>query len=174
VNQGTAVVSTSTGSLKLTTTATDTADSWKLRCYTAPSTPWTLTVYMRASVPAANYSGVSIGWRNSSNGNWLAPYYDYESGFGYNVGVNSGSGNTVVANVIGRISRSLAPWQRITDNGTTLTSSLSDDGTNWTQIYSESRTARITSGPNQIWIGVNPRNSAGGIPTLEILSWKVT
>lgn len=52
-------------------------------------------------------------------------------------------------------------WLRIEDDNTDLNFSISADGVNWMEIYTESRTAFMAGGPDQVGFGGNANTSAG-------------
>lgn len=69
-----------------------------------------------------------------------------------------------------------ARWFRLSDNGTNLTYSTSGDGQNWMQLFTESRTAYLLQGPDQIGFFAATQNTA--TPNLDVpvtvLSWLQT
>lgn len=60
-------------------------------------------------------------------------------------------------------------WTKIVDNNTNLIFSLSSDGIEWTQIFSESRTTFMSGAPNQFGLSSNNGSNGSGLDGLTRL-----
>jgi hypothetical protein len=149
----------------------------------APSPPWVFT----ASVIAGNHT-LDTNWcgiciRESGTGKIIIAFVRGSNDSGYEgvdqIGVAywsdpdtvvSNPGNATAFNTVGRN----AQWIRITDNNTNIICEFSNDGINWTQFYSASRTAIMSGGPDQLGIFVGCEASAAYKTSLIVTHWSET
>ena len=178
VNQGTATVSASTGSLILTAPGTGTGYNAVCRVKSAPSTPYTITAYMHATLVLKQWPGYGLLFRESSSGKLHT----------FGVGIfTTGTGlavRSVKATNATTFSADYTPdigldrplltqprWLRIADDGTNRILSLSDDGVNWLVVHSIGRTDFMTA--DQVGFFAITENA--GTPNLgvqlTVMSW---
>jgi hypothetical protein len=167
VNQGSATISTTNSSMYLSC-APDAADSQKLYVRTAPSVPYSVDFGFFPFMFFANYPSCGVGFRESTSGklylfgpqsNGLGTglvylqrsYYTNETTF------SSDSGGTY-----GNPWALIPMFYRLSVDSTNYTVYQSNDGINYLQFFQESKTAFMSSGPDQIFIYVNPRNTTFG------------
>lgn len=149
----------------------------------APTPPWVFT----ASVIAGNHT-LDTNWcglcvRESGTGKIIIAFVRGSNDSGYEgvdqIGVAywsdpdtvvSNPGNATAFNTVGRN----AQWIRISDNNTNLICEFSNDGINWTQFYSASRTALLTGGVDQIGIFVGCEAAAAYKTSLIVTHWSET
>ncbi|MHC4301286.1 MAG: hypothetical protein ACYS7Y_28795 [Planctomycetota bacterium] len=148
VNQGTSTLTDyNSGGVALYLPAGAT-DSVRIYKRTAPSTPYTITAMVRGFLPSADGS-FGIGFRESSTGKLLTMVQDVTGVTAQKwtnpttFSANAGNAYTPFA---GRV------WVRIADNATNLITSISHDGINWTQTFSEGRTVFMAGGPDEVCI----------------------
>jgi len=175
LNQGTATVSNVANNSLTITGPADSANSYKCYVRSAPATPWILDTAFLFNTAMANYATVGIVAVESSTGK----FYSY--GFQFN-----GQGNSLPWFVQSKYTNTTTfssdagfypyglnqnPMRlRFTDNGTLFTMAYSNDGITWVTMFSESRTAWLATGVNQIGLTVCPRN-ASYPAVLNLLSW---
>jgi hypothetical protein len=144
----------------------------QIRYMTAPATPYTITTGFLAHYWQYNYSSVGIGWRSSSgqfatgnvgwNNGWVFRPYKWNSAISY----NSDYGQIPIppAMVHGPII-----WLQMFDNGTNRGWNFSSNGTNWTNIRTDSRTDFCS--PDNVMFCWGDLSAQVGI---TLLHWSVT
>lgn len=185
VNQGSASVSTTHGSLILSDGAGSGTDNLRLRVKTIPSAPYTATMAIIPLLPfPSNFNACGICLRDSGTGKIItfglaSDSTQFASGQVLSAikwnSATSFSGfytltPTIAANYAAANTLMLGPclWLQIVDNNTNRLLKISNDGINFQQLHSVSRTDFIT--PDQIGFFVNPNNASFGV-TLDVLSW---
>lgn len=184
---GTATVTTGTyGDMVLTLPKT-TTNSLQIRgrFITAPSTPYLITIKMKAFLGGNSGAGAGLYFRDSGGGKIVAfalyttnnpttwgfavSQYTNYSTFSSNPTLNTLAGNGDY-------------WMRVKDDGTDLTCWLSPDNSTFIKIHTEARHSWLAAGPDEVgWFG-----NAGGLDyvaggvagdteaTVQLLSWKQT
>lgn len=168
VNQGGASVSTTNGGIFLSAPASSSV-SYRCRVKSAPSTPYTITAAFLAGIPNVNYQDAGLLFRESGTGKMV--HWKVNSALGAAVS-RSTNATTFSSNVfwVGIFNTQPLFW-RIADNATNLIFSLSFDGQNFIDLYSESRTAHMAGGPNQVGFFTNDQTNVRPA-NLTLLSWK--
>ena len=173
VNQGTASVVTTNGGITLTMPGTGSSTNAALRVATAPSTPYTITVYFAHSILFnKQFTRMGLVFRESSTGKFVSMLLTdgtlYFTKWNSATAISADYSNFAVAQTIN--------WYQITDDGTNLIFRVSGDGINFQQIETRARTNFLAGGPNQIGFLVSANNQ--GTPnfdaTTTLLSWKQT
>jgi hypothetical protein len=177
VNQGAASVDTTNGGIFLLAPAS-TTDQLRIRKKAAPATPWTLTIAFQPFAFDANFLVCGIILRESSTSKLISLDYGYSSTTMIEVekftNETTFSSQTAVKNIGAweSINPSLLVYLRVTDNGTNLIYGYGIDGVHFRTLLTESRTAHMAGGPNEIGFGCNASNAT--IDTgMWLWSWKV-
>jgi hypothetical protein len=172
VNQSTATTSAVAGGMQLIGAAS-TGHSLNMLVKAAPSAPFTLSALIQNRQLKHNYPACGIVVRNSASG-----LTDFMKEFGNTTGVMSvaierytsptAAPTTPVPSdpnpaTFGRI------WVRIVDNGSSRTTSISDDGAYWQQIVTHSGASYFAA--DQIGIGCSSWTS-NKRPQMALWSWK--
>lgn len=166
VNQGTASLIASGGTLTLRALNNQGTHDYKLRVKTAPGTPWTLDVacYFNGSTEQNEFGGVLV--RESSTGKLILFAVGCVAGSNLGVRVQNMDSPTVRAFPTSAATFwqniSSVCWFRVNDDGVNLTWSYSLDGVDYTQFFQASRTAFLAGGANQIGFFVQGANSIRG------------
>lgn len=171
VNQGGASVITTNGGIHLSA-PTNASQGWRIRKKSSPSTPWTLTVWFIPLMLNVSFHRVAVMFRQSSDGKLVTFEYSFNaSDQTPELVVNKWTSATAFsANyaLVGVQSSNLV-CLRIADNATNRICSFSQDGTNFLQIHSVSRTDFLTA--DEIGFGADPNNATYGCG-LTVVSWK--
>ena len=173
-NCGSCTFSTAAGYPYLQTSG---ANSNELQYRTAPSTPYTVTLntlMMFTDGTSGGTAGLTIGFRDGTG-----KLVDFRTGMFssvctfaiglWNSSTSLSSQPVVTQNsTICSTTTNADMWYQLADNGTTLSIAYSVDSIHFSQIYSASRTAWLSSGPTQLFFGGN-----SGIPLrINLFSWK--
>jgi hypothetical protein len=179
VNQGSASLVTANGGLVLVGSATGSGANLQGRVKTAPSAPYTITAFIKATTFNKAFNGYGLWFRESGTGE--IHVFDVLCS-------TSGSGVVSGARVLRSSKYTNATtfsadyqvlsyyheinWMRIADDNTNRVCSISSDGVNWTQVHSIGRTDFLTA--DQVGFFVSSENSAvpNLAPTLSLFSWK--
>jgi hypothetical protein len=166
VNQDTATAATYCNAVVMTATAKSAADSWEMLVKTAPTIPYSFTVHMSDLTNTIIVTGTKIFHsgiviRESSSGklkcfgiygdgqktgtSQAVAIYDFSSPTAWAATILETAGQNLNFNNV---------WFRVINNNTNRLYFISRDGINFTQVYSEEKTAYMTE--NQIGISVNP------------------
>jgi hypothetical protein len=174
VNQGSATLADSGDGLYMEApTTNDNAHNQRIAVITAPSTPWSLTVCFFINYGATydtwDYFGLVA--RESGTGElytWRSLPWFGKSVQHYN---SPTSINTTL--VTEDVTRAYS-WFCITDDGTDIIFRHSTNGVQFFTITSESRTARLAAGADQIGFAINAGSSGGETFGVSISSFNVT
>lgn len=145
------------------------------RSYTNPAT---VIAGIHACIPQSSSSAlpsVGAGFRESSTGKLLTINLTGNGSAGGTISVYKYTNPTTFdSGPVARVPLNYATpviWFKCEDDGTTLKLSISHDGDNWIQIFSEARTTFMAGGPNQFVFGSN--NYQNNFDTLaSLVSWK--
>lgn len=177
-NQGGAsVTAASDGSILLSAPATA-GDSLRIRRQAAPSTPYTLTVYIQPLTGDQGASGSTfgIGFRQNSDGKLHVLMCDmnYSGGSIYSTKFTNETTFSAAYSSSTYAALNISPqqspirWLRITDNGTNRLTYWSLDGHTWTQLTTVGRTDFLTA--DQILFFANSAD-ASIAATIRLWSW---
>jgi len=141
----------------------------------APGTPWTFTVKYQIGTMAANFLNSGICLRESSTGKLISwgLCYNTSGSVGWTSLVSrwnspTSYGSSPLVAVLGTPS---AFFYRVTDNGSNLIYSASLNGQDFSiALLTESRTAFLASGPNQVGLTLD-LNNTGHPATLFCYHW---
>lgn len=167
VNQGSSSVADNTWG-GITMTVEGTASPHSLRCLvkSAPSTPYSFYAHILGLNQEAAASGSYCGivFRDSITGELTTVARRFQN----LVAVWNWNSPTSFANQPATYDFFTTPngvWYCGTDNGTNIQFSYSLDGVNYFQMYSASRTAHLTNGPDQIgWFAGNYQGVGVDLP----------
>ena len=177
VNQGSAIVTDTTGMMVLKTPSSASADSLRCLVKSAPGTPYTITVGFLAQRPIYTNSSVSpqfgVCWRESSSGKLLTYGWgtnNYPLFFQYAQWTNE---TTISAGQFSCGAPSIAPyWVRFGDDGTYRTVEVSSDGFNWVPVQPPQRRTVFCT-PNQVGVFANNWKTSQGIQrVVSVLHWR--
>ncbi|KKN66970.1 hypothetical protein LCGC14_0466500 [marine sediment metagenome] len=172
INQGTGSVDVDGGGIYLLA-PTLAGDNLRIRKKTIPSVPYVITVAFMPHGYKVNYSGVGIGFRQSSDGKLHT--------FHLSISVNSIASikftnpttwsATYLEQEIVQAGSSPVMWLRIEDNNTNRKCHWSVDGRHWFEFHSVGRTDFLTA--DEIFFFTNSNNAT--YPTaMTLLSWAET
>ena len=140
----------------------------------APATPYSIVAAIAPLWPQGGSSQASagIGFRESGTGKLVQLAIGSDL-YGPELAVYAFTNPTTFNSsqlAIGRTTVMLGPaiWMKISDDGTSLTYSISRDGLTWIQLYTSARTSFMAGGPDQVFVGANNRNN-GSFETLTSL-----
>jgi hypothetical protein len=145
----------------------------------APSTPYTIdaNIAFAGGVVSGNYASVFIGWSNGAALDTMQWYHQANSGF-LAVSNEQAWTNATTPGAAGPIAympgiNMAGNWVRIADSGTNITMSMSQDGVNWTSVYTVAKASGVlgASGYSQVGFGVNSVSGAGTTPVATLRSW---
>ena len=170
-NQGTGTETQAGGYLYLLAPAAAGGNT-RVRYRTSPSAPWTLTACIIPAMVNLSNQQVGIGVRGSAAGKLylFGPAATATANLMQVVKMTNSTtwSSTPYSQAVTLQNRPV--WLRIQDNNTNLLMSFSNDGLNFTQVYSETRAAFLT--PDQlIYFSDTQSTSLSAANTL--LSWKV-
>ncbi len=174
VNQGSSTITSSSNPTREVLVGVHSGTSTnvvaRVRSYTAPAT---FTVRLDGISFVKNYNGFGLCFRDSSTGELV------------DLDISNSTESLTVNYMASATSWSSSPftvpsihvpkWVRIEDNNTNFLFSVSENGWDWQQLYSVSRTAHLTT-PDQVGFQVSTQNST--TPNMDqlltILSWEET
>lgn len=176
VNQSSAAISDVDGAILLRRPSTS-GQSFTLLARSQPTPPATLTIAMRCCWPSAVASARvmgAIGLRESATGKLLLCSLERTSSGGVGFSVFGYSNPTAEGptRLNPQVSLALMPeiWLQLSDNGTNVTFSASDDGQSWVALYSQPRTDDFTTAPDQ-WVWGMSANSTSRDCTSRLVHW---
>jgi hypothetical protein len=174
VNQGTATASDSYGGIFMSTASTA-SDSNRILVKSAPATPWTFTVKYQIGTMAANFLNSGICLRESSTGKLISwgLCYNTSGSVGWTSLVSRWNSPTSYSSspLVAVLGTPSAFFYRVTDNGSNLIYSASLNGQDFSiALLTESRTAFLASGPNQVGLTLD-LNNTGHPATLFCYHW---
>jgi hypothetical protein len=145
----------------------DAGDNHRILTVAAPSAPWTLIAALQVfamTEDAGSSQNHGIVLRESSTGKLYSLALNRNSTAPQRFALDRWTNETTFSGNAWRntnpIFHSDVLWLKVEDNNTNLLFSLSDDGVNWVQVFSESRTQFMFTAPNQCGITSNNRGSA--------------
>ncbi len=167
INQGSATIDHTLGPGILQSPAGDTSFNLRIRKKAAPATPWTLTaawIYNIKTGTTNSTAGICV--RQSSDGK-VATLGNFQLANERVVGFNMNSATNFSATHTDLNMGMVGPvqWMRIADNGTNRIYSWSNNGVNWIQLTSVTRTSFLTADE----IGFFTNNDNSGITLLHWL-----
>lgn len=177
-NQGGSTITTQTSdqgsTYEMLHAAIASAVRTRVRYRTAPSTPYTITVFMQWNYfGTGSNCGPLIGFRDSG-GKYVFLYAIVDTGAAkletakWNSAISASAAYvTTTSNIV----VSGWSWFRITDDGTNLISYTSPDGKNWRQFDSRLRGDFLSTGPNAICFGAYVNDADVEV---ALLSWEQT
>jgi hypothetical protein len=172
VNQGSATVTTTNGGIVIYDPTVDGSVNYRVRTRTAPSTPYTITALLLATITAKNFSGVGIGFRQSSDGKMHLLRNIFVSGWQLDSTKITNATTDLAAYTSLQFSGWTYPiWLRIQDNGTNRICSFSMDGVNYLVLHTVGRTDHLTADEVCFWAAA--RNGSFGCYA-NLVSWAVT
>jgi hypothetical protein len=181
VNQGSATWTEAKDAAVLTSPFTA-GQNIAARMITAPATPYTITAYIVPPPTFQAFMGYGLVFRQNGAGTGqnkmllCAQFAGNAAGSAQNVTrVVRATNATTVGTTDAEVQNWTMPhWFRVTDNGTNLIYSVSNDGQTWVQVFSGTRTTAIDQGPDQVGVFVYTQQTATTKPDIAItlLSWK--
>jgi hypothetical protein len=187
VNQGAATATAVDGAEELVMPAPLlSADSIHMRvqnvaAHTPITPPYTVTTAFYAGLDPENNTSCGMVFRESSTGKLIFFRLMYDdtaiSKRDLVISLDKYTNQTTISGNYSVTSSSVLKsnliWMQIQDDNTNLIFSVSNDGQNFEQIDSRSRTDFLLTGPDQIGIGVNS-NTPTGAAYMTLISWEKT
>lgn len=176
VNQGGATA-TAAGSILGLTAPGASGDNIRQIVRSVGSTPWTVTARVGMLARYSDWLAAGLTARESSTGKFYLFGFSFDSfavgGSDQRLGlqVAKAAGNTNIGTSAAEM-RVYAPWGylQIEDDGTTISFRASLDGHHFLTLYSESRTAHLAGGADQVGLGANA-NSGSSYGVLLTCDW---
>lgn len=180
INQGAATISSTYGPSVLKAVAPGGAgDNVHMRVQTPPVTPYVLSACFTPNIESANKTSCGVVLRESSTGKFIFFRFMFDTTsiitksdviFSVDKYTNPTtlSGNYTVCSA--GFLRGSVIWLQIADDGADLTWSYSNDGVNFVELTSQSRTNFMALGPNQVGFAINS-NTTSGAAGMTLLSW---
>jgi len=167
-HQGTSTISVSEGTHVLTGQASF-AENIRQRVRAAPAPPYSIVIGFNG-LTTTNHIG--IHWRESSTSKIQTARLTNSGQFNVCRYNNDTTWSGVCSGAFAiHSARSGIYWIRLTDNNTNLLVDFSPNGRDWVNYFSESRTAFMAGGPDQVGFYTNGNSST--VPEIiEIYSWK--
>ncbi len=172
INQSTGSVTVVGNTIFLQGVATS-SQSLTIRKFSAPGTPYTMTVGIIPALFNVNFGQAGVLFRESSSGKLSALALNYDNTRQGTVlaadkwtdpTTYSGASYTLTANIL--LPQSLV-WLRIADDGSNRLYSFSTDGLNFRQVFSVGRTDFLTA--NEIGFFTNA-NQSNVVPAMTVIS----
>jgi hypothetical protein len=174
INQGGASVDMSEGGILLLAPAG--TGGLRIRKKTAPATPYTITVAFipHMSGDPAAFPGMGPLFRKSGTGELVTfSYTQATTVFArpqkWNSPTSFNNGYVATWDAINNFLTGDLVWMQISDNGTNLIFRVSNDGKNWYQTFSVSRTDFLSGGPDEVGFWGNA--TASYDTALWLLHW---
>jgi hypothetical protein len=186
-NQGGASVTDLAGTIVLRAPASS-GTNFRIQQRAAPAPTWSLIAAIRGHLQGINGSScnpqVAILCRQSTSGKFISFGFNRSSSAAMRFAVDHWTNATTFGGSTpflggNAIFSSDVVWFKITDNNTNLIFSVSDDGVEWIQVLSQSRSALMTlnggvTGPDQIGFGINNGgDAAANDALLRLVHWHV-
>ena len=172
LNQGSSVVSDSAVGVCINSPTGGLSVNTAGRYGAAPTPPYKITALIAATRSSSSYNGVGIGWYDGTNKLHMLSYITNNGGAPYfgvikNNTPTSHNGNDFIGafNVF-----SQPVWMQIADDGTNVSFTFSQDGTNFLTLFSVAKASGFlgSSGYSNLIFFVDPRASR----TLgTVMSW---
>lgn len=172
LNQGTATVSDTAVGISISAPPVG-GDGIVSRTMQAPTPPYKITALLAGTRNSPNYPGSAIGWYNGSNRLHLLFFTPRGGGVQY-LAVSKFNSPTSFSSTDYESSQSgfsQPLWLQISDDGTNIAFSFSQDGANFQTAFSTAKAAGWlgASGYSNIVVATNPQGSP---TTTTILSWR--
>lgn len=154
------------GGMYLSSTSTG-SDNLRGLYITIPSAPFTIEVGFTLIMTDANYQMAGVFLNDGTKSKVWGQYYVTSA----NIGGYEFSNNTTTGSNYGAANGHLptTAFIRFEDDNTNWKYSVSPDGQNWTQLYSETRNTYLTA--TRIGVAVN-HNVASGGTAMRVFHWK--
>jgi hypothetical protein len=180
VNQQTATTTTTQGGVVLSSAAPAGAgDNINIRVKTSPGTPYTVKAAFIPLLYPVNQTSVGFIFRESGTSkiiffrlmfdNTTTTKTDLVLSVDKYTNPTTLSANYKVASA--NIFKSPLIWFSVTDNGTDLIFSYSNNDIDYTSFFTSARNNFFTTGPNQVGYAINS-NTTSGNAIMTLLSWK--
>ena len=178
INQGTATISTVYGPTILTSPGSA-GDDVHLRVQSTPATPYNLISAFTPQIDPADNTSCGMVLRDSATGEFIffRLLFDTTSVitksdivFSLDKYDNPTTFNSNYSVVSAGFMRGSIIWLQIIDDGINLSWNYSNDGQNYINLTTQSRTNFLVSGPNQIGFAINS-NTIGDATGMTLLSW---
>ena len=169
INQGTASATTTNDTILLTdsTGAVESLHAWVRN---APATPYSRTMLIEITSARDSYQLGGFVFRDSGTGKLISFAFYEDDTTSYMTYWTWDSPTVYVAEVDYNYfqGNNRLIWFRATDNGTNIILSVANDGVNFTQLFSVSRT-NFLANPNQIGFGFD--NEPANLMAMRVVSW---
>lgn len=180
INQQTATTSTTNGGVVLSSPAPLLAgDNINLRVETAPATPYTVKAGFIPLLYPENQTSIGLVFRETATSkiiffrlmfdNTTTTKTDLVLSVDKYTSPTVLSANYVVASA--NTFKSSLMWFSVTDDGTDLIFSYSNNNIDYTNFYQVARNNFFTTGPDQVGYAINS-NTVSGNAILTLLSWQ--
>ncbi len=170
INGGSETITDVNGTLMIRKDAQGASHNTTSYVLTAPATPYSAIAALSIVAPTSgtgSESSMSLMFRESGTSKFSGIFLSGQASstsFPQTFAVWHFTSETVFGSqlVSVRVFTLRAPvvWFKITDNGTNLLYYMSDNGIDWIQVLSQSRTANMAGGPNQVGFTINNYNNA--------------
>ena len=180
VNQSSATFSTAYGPTVLSTPAPGGAgENVNIRVQALPTTPYNLLAGFVAQLDPANNTSCGMVLRESSSGKFILFRLLFDTAstitksdivFSVDKYTNPTTFSANYAVASAGFLRGSVIWFKIFDDGINITWSYSNDGQNYVDITTQSRTNFLAGGPDQIGFAINS-NTTSGAAAMTLLSW---
>jgi hypothetical protein len=179
VNQQTATTSTTDGGVVLSSPAPGVAgDNINLRIETSPATPYTIKAAFIPTLYPVNQTSCGLVFRENATSRiiFFRLMFDDTSTTKTDLVLSVDkytnpttlSANYVVASA--NILKSALVWFSVTDDGTDLIFSYSNNNVDYTILYQIARNNFFTTGPDEVGYAINS-NTTSGNAIMTLLSW---
>jgi hypothetical protein len=180
VNQGTATIDSTYGPSVLIAPAPGGAgDDIHLRVLTVIATPYDVLACFAPNIEPFDQISCGVVFRESSTGKLIFFRFMFDTTsaitksdviFSVDTYTNPTTFNSNYAVASAGFLRGAVIWLKMTDDGTDLIWSYSNDGVNFVIITTQSRTNFLALGPNQVGFAINS-NTTSGAAGMTLLSW---
>ncbi len=175
INQGGASLVDNTNSLCLLAPQNSGSHNARILKKAAPATPYTITVFIKATILSSSSDDRhGLVFRDSVSGKFSA-FQSCGTANGTELRVTYySSPTTPISNGVAFGFSGVPEWLQISDDGTNRIYRISVDGLNWSQYYTEVRTANLTA--DEVGWFCNPLggNSVNVDVYTTLFSWKQT
>jgi hypothetical protein len=181
-NQGGATVTDFAGTIALRAPGSSSA-SFRLLHRAAPTPPWTLIAAFTLLGVPKNADGANpkagLALRESGTGKFIGFYLNRNDTSPMRFVVERWTNETTYGGSTPFLNNrpffhSPVIFLRVVDDNTNLIYSVSSDGVEWVQVFSESRTAFLSGGVNQIGVTIDNGASTATDAVLRLLHWHTT
>lgn len=177
VNQGASTITSSDFDQVLKGGGAGSGANAVARVRSAPSTPYTITVFVQAIMAQKAFQSYGLCFRDSASGR-LAILDIIATDDGLTTvaarATKFNSGTSFNSDYITLKLPQKVHWLRIADDGVNRVCSISEDGQNWMAIHTVGRTDFLTADQVGIVVGVENSAAPNLAPTMRVLSWEET